>query len=61
MDKQKEIQFLKKYGYEKFFERTITKEKKKHIPMIDHIEGSYYNVMGLPIVELIEELVTFES
>lgn len=58
---EKEIQFLKKYGYEKFFERTITKEKKKHIPMIDHIEGSYYNVMGLPIVELIEELVTFES
>ena len=53
----KEIKFLNKYALDNFFERTLAPEKKKHIPMIDHIEGSYYNVMGLPIVELIEELL----
>lgn len=56
---EKEIQFIKKYNLENFFERTLAPEKKKHIQMIDHIEGSYYNVMGLPIVELVEELVSF--
>ena len=56
---EKEIQFIKKYNLENFFERTLAPDKKKHIQMIDHIEGSYYNVMGLPIVELVEELVSY--
>lgn len=54
---KKEIKFLNKYQLYNFFEKTLAPKKKKHIPMIDHIEGSYYNVMGLPIVELMEELL----
>ena len=53
---ENEIKFLNKYQLDNFFEKTLAPEKKKHIPMIDHIDGSYYNVMGLPIVELMEEL-----
>ena len=56
---EKEIKFLKKYGIENLFERTLSTEKKKRIPIIDHIDGSYFNVMGLPVVELIEELKVF--
>ncbi len=57
----KEITFLKKYAFENFFQQTLIPETKVRIPIIKEIEGSYFNVMGLPIVELIEELKNFDS
>jgi septum formation protein len=51
-----EIKFMKNNGFDKLFENTQTSDTRKRIPIIDHIEGSYFNVMGLPIVELVEEL-----
>ncbi len=57
---KKEIQFLKNHGIELFFERTLAMDKKKHIPIIEHIQGGYFNVMGLPVVELIDELEAFD-
>jgi len=53
---QEEIDFMKKYDLENLFENTQTKDTRKRIPIIDHIEGSYFNVMGLPVVELVREL-----
>ncbi len=58
---EKEKEFLKKYSIENLYERTLSTENKKRIPLIDHIDGSYFNVMGLPIVELIEELLVVSS
>lgn len=52
----KEITFLKKYGFKNFFQQTLVPENKVRIPIIKEICGSYFNVMGLPIVELMEEL-----
>ncbi len=51
--------FLKKLGKENICERTMAEIKTKRIPFIDHIEGSYFNVMGLPIVELVNALEKF--
>ena len=58
---EKEILFLQKYSIGKLFERTLSSENKRRIPFIDHIEGSYFNVMGLPVVELMEALIKFPS
>ncbi len=51
--------FLQKIGKPDLFEKTLAGEKGKHVPMIDYIEGSYFNVMGLPIVEVMEALKNF--
>jgi septum formation protein len=56
----KEINFMKSYGLEKLFMNTQTIDSRKRIPLIDHIDGSYFNVMGLPIVELVDELKSIE-
>ena len=56
---EKEKTFLQKIGKTDLFENTLAGEKGKHVPIIDHIEGSYFNVMGLPIVELMEALNNF--
>lgn len=56
----KEKQFLKTNGLQSFFENTQFPDTKNHIEIIDHIKGSYFNVMGLPIVELIDELIAFD-
>ena len=47
--------FLERNGLTDLLDSTISCGKSR-IALIDHIEGSYFNVMGLPIVELISEL-----
>jgi septum formation protein len=55
---EEEIIFMEKYGFENLFSNTQTRDSRKRIPIIDHIEGSYFNVMGLPVARLYEELVS---
>lgn len=47
--------FLESIHHPDLFERTLSKTKIR-IPIIEHINGSYFNVMGLPVVELYEGL-----
>jgi septum formation protein len=54
----KEKHFLETYGYQKLFENT--QSARKSVALIDHIEGSYFNVMGLPVAELADELKKFQ-
>ena len=58
--KQKKFHiFLKKIGKEELCNRSLAELKTRRIPFIDHIDGSYFNVMGLPIVELLNALENF--
>lgn len=57
----KETDFLNRIGRPDLFEKTLAVENGKHVPLIDKIEGSYFNVMGLPIVELSERLQKFKK
>ncbi len=56
-----EKQFLYSIKQPFLFEKSLAVESGKHFPIIDAIEGSYFNVMGLPIVELHKHLLTFQS
>jgi septum formation protein len=56
---EQEKVFLKKINEEDLFETTKSVIDKKQVAFIDHMDGSYFNVMGLPIVELYNEIVNF--
>lgn len=54
-----ERSFLKKLGKPHLFEDSLASDPSRHVPIIESIEGSYFNVMGLPLVELYRELDHF--
>lgn len=56
---ENEKRFLIENDLENIFEKSLTHKEGKHFPFIDHIEGSYFNVMGLPIAELVEKINLF--
>ena len=51
--------FMTSIGKPYLFENTLVNIKKDNIPIIKKINGSYFNVMGLPVVELTNHLNTF--
>lgn len=55
-----EMQFLKDIGKPDLAARTFTRtDADKGLPAIDKIEGSYFNVMGLPVHQVHRRLSTF--
>jgi septum formation protein len=56
---EKEKTFLKHIHAENLFETTKSVIEKKQVAFIDHIDGSYFNVMGLPVVELYDAIINF--
>lgn len=57
----KEISFLKKIGKPELFTESLAADPDRHVPIIASIDGSYFNVMGLPLAELWDELQLFSG
>lgn len=56
---KEEIEFLEKIHKTELIEQIMNRtESIPHIDIIEKIEGGFFNVMGLPIVELYQELKT---
>ncbi len=51
-----EIEFMRMIGKPNLFSNTVSKSVNGNVPIIKSISGSYFNVMGLPVVELVERL-----
>jgi septum formation protein len=56
---EEEKKFLESIHKPELFNETLP-QNKSHIPIISRIEGSYFNVMGLPIAELYKEILDFK-
>jgi septum formation protein len=56
---KEEVSFLKSISKLDLIERTFTNNNTETIGAIDRIEGSYFNVMGLPIHQLHAHLTSF--
>ncbi|MBK6446955.1 MAG: Maf family protein [Bacteroidetes bacterium] len=56
---EEEKKFLVDIGQPDLFERSLALDHSLAIPIIDRITGSYFNVMGLPIVRVWKELNKF--
>lgn len=54
-----EISFLKSIGKESLVQKSIVSKEESKFHCVEKIDGSYFNVMGLPIVELHKQLSAF--
>lgn len=57
----REQEFLAAIGKPGLFKESIAVDEKKRVDIIRKIEGSYFNVMGLPLAELWDELQHFSK
>lgn len=55
-----ELMFMLENKYDNLYKRSMTGEGI-HIPLIEEIRGSYFNVMGLPVVEVVGALGLFSN
>ncbi|MFN8145321.1 MAG: Maf family protein [Bacteroidia bacterium] len=58
---EEELQFLKEIGHSDLFEKSLAVNNLVSVPIISRITGSYFNVMGLPILTLWKRLVEIDA